>query len=60
MECGRGKRCNRQALSERDGEHIIPGGFDRTDGDKNQRECSDKFCEERTKFGHAWMQSNQP
>jgi hypothetical protein len=45
-------------VSERDGEHILPGGFDRADADKNQRECSDKFCEERTKFGHAWMQSN--
>jgi hypothetical protein len=58
VEGGGNKSCNREAVSERDGEYIIRGGFDCADADKNQRECSDKFREERTKFGHAWMQSN--
>jgi len=32
-------------VSERDGEHIVSSSFDRADAHKDQRECSDKFCE---------------
>jgi hypothetical protein len=32
-------------MSERDGEHIVSSSFDRADAHKDQRECSDKFCE---------------
>jgi len=59
MQRGRDKSRNGKAVSKRDGKHIITGSFYRADTDKNQRECADKFCEERTKFGHSSMQSNQ-
>ena len=59
MQRGGDKSRNGKAVSKCDGKGIITGSFDRADTDKNQRECSDKFCQERAKFGHAWMQSNQ-
>jgi len=59
MQRGGDKSRNRQTVSERNGQHIVPGGLDRADTYEDQRECSDKFSEERTKFGHALMQSNK-
>ena len=50
MQRSGNKSCNREAVSERDGEHIVSGSFDRADADKDQRECSDKFREQRTKL----------
>jgi hypothetical protein len=45
---GRGdKRRNRETLGERNGQHIVPGGFDCADPDKDQRERPAKFCEQR-------------
>jgi hypothetical protein len=54
------KSRNRQTVSEGNGQHIVPGGLNRANAYEDQRECSDKFSEERTKFAHALMQSNQP
>ncbi len=59
VQRGGDKSRNRQTVSERNGQHIVPGGLDRADTYEDQRECSDKFSEERTKFGHALMQSNK-
>jgi len=45
-------------VSKGNSDDIVSGSFDRTDADKDQREGSDKFGEQRAKFGHLPMQSN--
>ena len=45
-------------MSKRYSEDIVPRGFDRADTDKDQRKCSDEFCEAGAKFVHMSMQSN--
>jgi hypothetical protein len=54
MQGRRNKSPDGEALSERDGEHVVPGGLDRTDADKDQCKRSDKFREQWAKLGHAW------
>jgi hypothetical protein len=57
---GRGsERCDRESMRQGYGENVMPGGFDRTDANKNQRESSDKFCNAGTKFIHPVMQTKQ-
>ncbi len=45
-------------MSKRHSEDIVPGGFDRADTDKDERKCSDEFCEAGAKFVHMSMQPN--
>jgi len=54
MQGRRNKSRDGETVSERDGEHVVPGSFDRADADKDQRECSDKFCKQWAKLGHPW------
>ena len=58
MERSRDKRGDRETVSKGNSDDIVSGSFDRTDADKDQREGSDKFCEQRAKLGHLPMQSN--
>jgi hypothetical protein len=39
-------------VGQRNPEHIVSGGFDRTDADKYESKRSNEFCEQRAKFGH--------
>jgi hypothetical protein len=55
---GRDKGRDRQTVGKRDREGIVPGGFDRSDPNKNQRECSDEFGEAGAKLIHPAMQSD--
>jgi hypothetical protein len=36
----------------------VPSSFDRADPDKDERECSDEFCEAGAKLIHASIQSD--
>jgi hypothetical protein len=40
-------------VSKRHGQHIVSGGFNCADADKDQRECSNEFREEWAKLGHV-------
>ena len=57
MHRGRNESGNRQAVSQRDREHIVSRGFNRADTDKYERESSDEFCEARAKLFHRAIQS---
>src|SRR5260370_30568283 len=60
MHRGRSEGRNRETMRKRDAEHIVAGGFDRTDPDKDQRKRSNEFSEARAEFIHPSMQSNCP
>jgi len=46
-------------MSKRYSEDIVPRGFDRADTDKDQRKCSDEFCQHGTELIHVLMQSDR-
>src|SRR6266571_8784148 len=50
---GSGDECSDgQAVRKRYGEHIMTGSFNCADPDKDERKCSNKFGDTRTKFFH--------
>ena len=58
MQGSRNKGGDRETVSKGDSDDIVPGGFDGADTNKDQRERSNKFGEQRAKFSHDVMQSD--
>ena len=54
MQGRRNESSNGKTVSERDGQNVVPGGFDHAYADKDQCERSNKFCKQRAKLCHAW------
>ena len=59
MQGSRNKGGDGETVSKRDGDDVVPGGFDRADPDEDQRERSNEFSEQRAKFSHEVMQSDR-
>jgi hypothetical protein len=53
------ERCDRQAVRQRDRDHVVTRRLDRADSDKNQGEGSNKFSDAGTKLFHPTIQANQ-
>src|SRR5438874_9122258 len=45
-------------VRQRNTKNVVPGRFNRSDADKNESKCSDKFRKPGTKFFHRAMRSN--
>lgn len=45
MHRGGNEGGNRQAVGQRNRQHIVPSGLDSADADENECKCSDEFCD---------------